>query len=303
MTKRGVAQPGTEPRPGTPSMGPGRISTRSAGECVDGMRDAAPDVRNARDAGPSPSRIYDLHCHLSFFANPAAAAHELEAAGVAALSATISPGDYDRTSAALTDAPNVRVGAGLHPWWVADGTCGEADIARAAELARASRYVAEVGLDFARGRDASAAAQLDALDHVLDSCRGGSHVLSLHAVRAGAPLLDLLERHGTCKGNRVILHWFSGTSDELRRALRLGCLFSIGPRMLATRRGREYARQLPVGRILLETDLPGSTAQGRELTPAELARQLRQAEATLCDLHGPDTARIIAQTSAELLQM
>ena len=32
--------------------------------------------------------------------------------------------------------------------------------------------------------------------------------------------------------------------------------------MLATRRGREYARQLPATRLLLETDLPDGAGQG-----------------------------------------
>ena len=61
---------------------------------------------------------------------------------------------------------------------------------------------------------------------------------------------------------RCVMHWFSGSSDELGRALRLGCSFSVGERMLATRRGREYARQLPAARLLLETDLPDGAGQG-----------------------------------------
>lgn len=275
------------------------MSAANPGTRLDAHRDAPLDAR----CDAFPDMLCDMHCHLGFFSDPALAARELEAAGVAALSATVSPADHDRATTTLAGAPNVRVGAGLHPWWVADGTCGGTDIAQATALARTSRYVAEVGLDFAHGRDASAPAQLDALDRILQACEGGGHVLSIHAVCAGTPLLDLLERHGTCGDNHVILHWFSGTSEELRRALRMGCLFSVGPRMLATRRGREYARQLPVERLLLETDLPGSAAQGRELAPAELVCQLRQVRDTLCDLHGPDAARSIAEASSELLRM
>ena len=69
-------------------------------------------------------------------------------------------------------------------------------------------------------------------------------------------MLDALERTGTAEGCRCVLHWFSGSSDELWRAVRLGCLFSLGERALATRRGREYARVLPAERLLVETDLP-----------------------------------------------
>lgn len=336
MTAQAGVQPNAKPHPGAPDMGAPGMGLRDDGADSERMCSAFgsslpnADVRNAEepassaaDAGACSSaehnaslsgmgaqnaclgaaRLYDLHCHLGFFAKPNAAARELAAAGVAALSATVSPADYERAAAALADAPNVRVGVGLHPWLVEDGTCGEADVARAVELAGSTRYVAEVGLDFAHGRDASASAQLDALDRILAACGDGDHVLSVHAVRAGTPLLDLLERHRTCTGNRVVLHWFSGTSEELGRALRMGCLLSVGTRMLATRRGREYARQIPIERLLLETDLPGSAAEGSGLTPAELVRQLRRARATLCDLHGPDAPDVIAATSAELLRM
>ena len=65
----------------------------------------------------------------------------------------------------------------------------------------------------------------------------------------------------------------SGSSEELWRAARLGCRFSLGERSLATRRGREYARILPAELLLAETDLPetkGSTTGAAEvLAPLE----------------------------------
>lgn len=245
--------------------------------------------------------LYDLHCHLDFFADPAQAALELEALGVAALSATVTPCGFERARCDFAGTPNVRVGAGLHPWWVADGTCGQADIDRAAQLAAESHFIAEVGLDFARGRDAAAQAQLHALDRILAACERGDRVLSIHAVRSAGTVLDLLERYGTARNNTAILHWFSGTGDELTRAVRMGCRFSVGPRMLATKRGRAYARQIPPGQLLLETDLPSSADEGVRLTPAVLKDALVQALDGLVMLHGDDTPERIAAHSAEIL--
>ena len=247
--------------------------------------------------------LYDMHCHLGFFEDPAGAAAELAAKGVAALSATVTPAGFERAARELADAANVRVGVGLHPWWVADGRCGEDDVALAARLATSARFVAEVGLDFAHGRDATRAAQLDALDRVLAACEGGGHVLSLHAVRAGSDLLDLLDRHGTCEDNVVILHWFSGSGDELTRAIRMGCHFSVGPRMLATRRGRAYAQQVPLDRLLLETDLPASLEDGARLSPAELVRQLSRARDAIRELRGDGVIKTVAKTSRRLLEL
>ena len=63
-------------------------------------------------------------------------------------------------------------------------------------------------------------------------------------------------RKSTSAGTICIFHWFTGTSDELARARQRGCHFSINEHMLKTKRGREYARQIPLERLLLETDAP-----------------------------------------------
>lgn len=84
----------------------------------------------------------------------------------------------------------------------------------------------------------------------------------------------------------MIFHWFSGASDDLHRAIKLGCFFSVGPRMLASRRGREYARQIPVSQLLLETDMP---ARAGDKLPAEVWRaELDNALSGIAQLKGID---------------
>ena len=41
-----------------------------------------------------------------------------------------------------------------------------------------------------------------------------------------------------------------------KRALEAGYYFSVGPKMLSTNKGHEYIRQIPEGRMFIETDLP-----------------------------------------------
>jgi len=52
------------------------------------------------------------------------------------------------------------------------------------------------------------------------------------------------------------MHWFSGTHAELRRAIELGCWFSVGPAMLRGEKGRRLASLMPTDRVLTETDGP-----------------------------------------------
>lgn len=211
-------------------------------------------------------RLYDMHCHLGSMANADQVADEADSLGVTLLNMTVSPADAAE-SERLASHSNVRLAHGLHPWWIADGSCGEADVARAAIMCAASRYVGEIGLDFSSGRASSALQQLEAFEWIIESCAQRAverRVLSIHAVRAASEALDVLQRFDLPHSAACIFHWFSGTSDELARARKMGCYFSVNARMLATRRGREYARQIPLDKLLLETDAPrefGSTGE------------------------------------------
>ena len=178
---------------------------------------------------------------------------------------------------------------GFHPWQIESEEQAERELAIFEEcMARCSsdgrcvagqhmadggrRFIGEIGLDFAPSRleQASADLQERVLRRILKAVcteagrktdkgaeAGAPFVLSIHAVRASTAVLDLLEELRVTKHNVApIIHWFSGTSDELTRLIRLGGYVSINPRMLESKRGRAYVKQVPSDQLLLETDLP-----------------------------------------------
>ncbi len=249
---------------------------------------------------------FDMHCHLGFCEDSAQAARALAAAGVGAFSNTVTPAEFAEQRVALAGAGNVRTGAGLHPWWV-----GECDVAanrdRLYGLVARNRFIGEVGLDFSPAHIATREVQVDALACVAHACaRTGDKVLSVHAVRAVDQVLDVLERAsalGVMVGNACIIHWFSGTSDQLTRARRAGCYFSVNPRMLQSKRGRAYARAIPADRLLLETDEPASA--GTPWSATRVRKLLEETLTQLAVLRGDDPAELrerIAQTSRTLLR-
>ena len=207
--------------------------------------------------------LWDMHVHLDFMQHPEAVAREAEQLGLGIFACTVTPRGYQRALSELSGASNVRLGVGLHPWWVADGRCDADDVELVCTLARDTRFVGEVGIDLSprHAPVESHEAQVMALERVALACAETSDslqrkLISFHTVRAAGLTLDILERTGCLASCTCVFHWFSGTSDELHRALRGGCLVSVNEMMLRTRRGREYARQLPSERLLLETDLP-----------------------------------------------
>lgn len=136
------------------------------------------------------------------------------------------------------------------------------------------------------------------------------YVLSLHAVRAVTPLLDLLEELNATPRRAIapIIHRFNGTSDELMRLINLGGYISAHPQMLQSKRGRAYVCQVPADRLLLETDFPPKALpesatiepdQGR-IYAAEIVTNLKETAFKLSELRGHDVIPVLKKTAEKL---
>lgn len=208
-------------------------------------------------------QLFDAHCHLDLMAHPDTVASETAAMGLGAFDCGVDPRDFFTAKKRARHYPNMIAGVGLHPWWIADGRCGNVEVGLLCEIAAQERFIGEVGLDFSprfAGTEGIQTQTFKRLCQTLSRRPLPKRVLSIHAVRAAGIALDILESHGLLAPSpnspTIIFHWFSGTSDELVRARGAGCYFSVNERTLATKRGREYARQIPLDRLLLETDAP-----------------------------------------------
>lgn len=256
---------------------------------------------------PTANTLFDMHCHIGFAANAEAVAAEAAAGGgIQALSCTVTPGGYERERQWLAPFPFARVALGLHPWWVADGRAGEEVVERFCALAPKAPFIGEVGLELTSryGAPDQRDRQLRALQRALAACNEGPEgkLVSVHAVRATEPLLDALEAAGTCERHAVLFHWYSDTPEGLKRAVGMGCYFSVGTYMLETRRGREYARIVPEERLLLETDAP--SRQGKLWSAGLWRAQLQLGLGELARIRGVEEQRLaeaIAATSGRLL--
>jgi TatD DNase family protein len=265
--------------------------------------------------------LFDMHCHLASGADVDEAVRVLAERGGGALSVTVSPLDYvtaletlhietpagasEKRARAATGkrrgspSTRVRLAAGLHPWWLADGTCDEGDVSRLLELVGQTDFIGEVGIDFGKRHGQHPELQRDAFDRVVERCaRQGGKVLSIHAVKAADTVLDVLELHDATASCTCILHGYSGSTETLWRAIRLGCYFSVGQRLLATRRGVEQVRLVPADRLLLETDEPDA---GNTYDVHIATTRLRTTLETLERLRGDALAWQVAETSARLL--
>lgn len=240
---------------------------------------------------------FDAHCHLGLMPDPNAVVREAITMGLGLFDCGVDPRDFAAANKRASSSPNVIAGVGLHPWWIADGRCGTVEVDLLCELASRERFIGEVGLDFSprfAGTEGIQAQAFERLCQALSQHPLAGRVLSIHTVRAAGTALDILESSGLLKDDlnspTIIFHWFSGTSDELVRARHAGSFFSINERMLATKRGREYARQIPLNRLLLETDAPAEL--NKETAARQLADSLARTSEIVAALKKCDTKSI-----------
>ena len=134
-----------------------------------------------------------------------------------------------------------------------------------------TRYVGEVGLDAGPRFYKSLNAQKQVFQQVLERCaEAGGKILTVHSVRSAPAVLDMIETHLPPHRGSVVLHWFTGSKSDARRAVALGCYFSVNAEMMRTDRGRELILSLPRDRILTETDGPFTQRDGRSAEPSDV---------------------------------
>lgn len=209
--------------------------------------------------------LIDFHCHLDLYPDPHGVAREAVRRGVYVLSVTTTPSAFEGTLKLAGADSRIRTALGLHP---EIAVAREGELPLFEELLPQTMYVGEVGLDGSRPHRDTLDRQGAILTTVLGLCaRAGGRTISLHSRGATTLLLDVLEtepRAGTC-----VLHWFSGSERDVRRAAEMGCWFSVGLPMLSSERGRRNVAAMPLDRILPETDGPFGEIAGRPSYPWE----------------------------------
>lgn len=120
------------------------------------------------------------------------------------------------------------------------------------ELINETRFIGEIGLDYTKKSKEDVMCQTEIFEKILEWCSGKNKVLSIHSRSASKKVVDMLDGFDGI----VILHWYSGSVTDLRRAISQGCYLSINHQMLQSTNGRNIIRNIPVDRILLESDAP-----------------------------------------------
>jgi TatD DNase family protein len=238
--------------------------------------------------------MIDSHCHLAdekFVADLNAVVGRAQAAGVTTalcILSTTDPDEHDRARVVAAAWPPVRFSAGVHPHRAglyAGRTAESAEETGRLVDAFGAVAIGEIGLDYHYDfspRD---------VQHGVFAAHVGLAVardlpVVIHAREAVDDTYAVLREAG--RGLvRGVMHCFTGTIDEARRALDLGFLVSFGGILTFPKAEslREVGRFVPIDRALVETDAPFLAPvpyRGKRNEPAWVAETMKQ----LAALHG-----------------
>jgi TatD DNase family protein len=242
--------------------------------------------------------LVDFHCHLDLYPDHAEAVRKAEAAGIFTLTVTTTPRAWPRNHELAQRTRHVRAALGLHPQLVAER---EDEIELWDQYLTQTRYIGEVGLDAGPRFFKSLDAQKRVFQHVLQRCaQAGDKIITVHSIRSAKSVLDLVEAHLPPERGKIVLHWFTGTKSEAKRALELGCYFSINAGMLGNERHAPMVQVIPLDRMLTETDGPFTRTGDRASQPSDVASVVEEL-GRLNGLPASDVASLIRDNLRALL--
>ena len=209
--------------------------------------------------------MIDTHCHIDQYDNPAALVKECESLEIRTIAVTSLPSHFEAARAHLEGYDFVRPALGFHPLVVAKNLREALKFDR---LAPTAQFIGEIGLDGSRSGRASLEKQVEIFSRILQSIRGKRRFVTIHSRQAVSETLECLSE---AKMYPVVFHWFSGSKSELMAVLEAGHYISVNPAMTVSSRWGHDILEVPLERILTETDGPYSKVDARRAVPKDVA--------------------------------
>jgi TatD DNase family protein len=246
--------------------------------------------------------LVDHHCHLDFpeFASDLSGvvsrAHQAGVGMMVTISTRIRK--FDTIIKVADQFGSVYCSIGTHP----HNADEERDIPIDALLdgAKQPKVVAigEAGLDYYYKRS-SPEAQVEGFRRHIDAARRTGLPLEIHTRDAEADTIAILEDEHKSGAFPAVLHCFTGTRELAMRAVDLGLYVSFSGVLTFKNSNalRAVAREVPMDRLLVETDAPflaPAPHRGKTNEPAFTAHTA----ATLADVKGV-SLDVIAKTTTD----
>ena len=227
----------------------------------------------------------DAHCHIDLHPNPKETFEALIADEVLVVAVTTTPAAFKGSSRFMDATSGIFPAVGFHPEVVGSRPN---DLKLMNNYIQKVQWVGEIGLDGSKRFSDSYSQQKLAFEKILSECQlAGGRTLSIHSRNAADDVLDCLGRHPSA--GVAVLHWFSGTEKQLRRAIEADCYFSVNDQMLSTNKGRNVLSKIPLDRLLTESDAPFASSKSK----LSISDRIRECEKVIAETLGKKQHAIV----------
>lgn len=200
------------------------------------------------------SAYIDTHCHLDLFKDILNNKGLEDIEGIKTVTVTNAPSFFTPNRQLFEGSLNIRVALGLHPQLL---TQYKEEVSLFEQLIDSTRYIGEIGLDGSADIKDTFLLQKNLFSKILEIIkRQNSKILTVHSRNAARDTIESLSKSLNNTHHKVILHWYSGSSSDLKNAISKGFYFSINHKMVASEKGKQLIKLIPDHLLLTETDAP-----------------------------------------------
>lgn len=209
--------------------------------------------------------MLDTHCHVDQFNYPHDILEDLRQANVETISVTNLPSHFIEGYPFYKGFKTIHPALGFHPLLV---NPQKVDIETELKLFKKkifeTEFVGEIGLDFSVPIKLHKK-QIEIFEKIIKISASFDKITSIHSRKAEEEVLRVLLKNNV---RHAILHWFTGSISQAKRAEKEGYYFSINQKLVRTKKGRIIASCINPELILTETDAP-FTASSQSKYPNE----------------------------------
>lgn len=192
----------------------------------------------------------DFHVHMDFYSKSDEVIYNYEKNKIYSLFVTNLPEIYEVHLPKYNKFKFIRLALGYHPEMV-DYYDFNKDIFN--KYFATTNYIGEVGIDGSKKYLHNINTQIEIFDYICSRVSNKNKIMTIHSKKAEDIVLEKLKKY---KIKYAIFHWYSGSTKLIKEIIDNGYYFSVNPSMLNTQKGKEILNNIPLERILFETDGP-----------------------------------------------
>lgn len=195
-------------------------------------------------------KYVDFHVHMDFYNKPEEIINIYERMQIYSLFVTNLPEIYEKHLRKYNKYKYIKLALGYHPEMLDFYQFNNSIFDK---YLSTTNYIGEVGIDGSKKYAHNIKMQTETFNCICNKIKDLPKILTVHSKNAETLVFDIL------KDNKIkfaVFHWYSGNIKTLRDIIEHGYYFSINPCMLQSQKGKEILNNIPLNRILFESDGP-----------------------------------------------